>query len=263
MHEKIQAAVKWYPCDLLFIHRDAEGQSLLERKAEIDEAVSLACKTVAIPPAIAVVPVRMTEAWLLFDIPAIRAAAGNPNGSVDLDLPRLADVEGLPLDRDDGTIVVNETISTKWYAAGLHFECAVCGRCCAGPGEGYIWATRPEIERIAKHLNVTPEELRCRFLHRVGLRTTIVEHSLTKDCIFLRAIGGTKQCAIYSVRPSQCRSWPFWPENLANPDAWNRAAMRCPGINRGRLYTGEDIERIRENRPWWEHAKSTGGSSKK
>jgi Fe-S-cluster containining protein len=97
----------------------------------------------------------------------------------------------------------------------------------------------------------------------VGTRTTIVEHSLTKDCIFLRSFGGTRQCAIYSVRPAQCRSWPFWPENLSSPEAWNRAALRCPGINRGRLYTCEEIERIRENRPWWESPKDTAGSSKK
>jgi hypothetical protein len=72
--------------------------------------------------------------------------------------------------------VVNKISSTKWYAAGLHFGCVVCGRCCAGPGEGYIWVTRPEIWRIAEHLNLTPAELWRRFLRRVGLRTTIVEY---------------------------------------------------------------------------------------
>lgn len=152
---------------------------------------------------------------------------------------------------------------TKWYAAGLHFQCAACGRCCAGPGEGYIWVTRPEIELIAEHLHLTPEELRQRFLRPVGPRTTIVEQCISKDCIFLRTIGSTRQCTIYPVRPAQCRSWPFWAENLTNPDAWNRAAMRCPGINRGRLYTCEDIQRIRENKQWWEHPKDSAGSSKK
>ncbi len=160
-------------------------------------------------------------------------------------------------------IVTDKTTSTKWYAAGLHFGCAVCGRCCAGPGEGYIWVTQPEIELIAEHLNVTPEELRQRFLRQVRSRTTIVEHRLTKDCVFLRTSEGMRQCAIYPVRPAQCRSWPFWPENLSSPEAWNRATLRCPGINRGRLYTCADIERIRENRPWWESPKDTGASSKK
>ena len=158
---------------------------------------------------------------------------------------------------------MNEIASTKWYAAGLHFECVACGGCCGGPWAGYIWATKPEIELIAEHLNIGPEELRCRFLRRVGLRTTIVEHGITKDCIFLRSVGGTRQCTIYEVRPGQCRTWPFWAENLSSPDAWNRAAVRCPGINRGRLHTCEDIKRIRENRPWWENQKNAAGSSKK
>ncbi|MCU0917614.1 MAG: YkgJ family cysteine cluster protein, partial [Planctomycetes bacterium] len=122
---------------------------------------------------------------------------------------------------------------------------------------------KAEIELIAGHLKLTPEDLRRRFLRRVRLRTTIVEHSISKDCIFLRSIGGTRQCAIYAVRPGQCRTWPFWPENLRDPDAWNRAAQRCPGINRGRLYPCHEIESIRENRPWWENPQDTADSSKK
>jgi hypothetical protein len=96
LHERIQVSVKLYPCDLIFVHRDAEGMSLIERKGEIDDAVRRAYETVAIPPAIAVVPVRMTESWLLTDGCAIKAAAGNPNGSIELDLPRLGDVESIP-----------------------------------------------------------------------------------------------------------------------------------------------------------------------
>jgi len=96
LHERVQAATNLYPCNLLFVHRDAEGASPPDRKAEVHDAVSLARDTGVIPPAIAVVPVRMTEAWLLFDVPAIRAAAGNPNGSVNLDLPRSADLESIP-----------------------------------------------------------------------------------------------------------------------------------------------------------------------
>lgn len=37
----------------------------------------------------------MTETWLLFDAQAIRIAAGNPNGSVKLDLPRPTELENI------------------------------------------------------------------------------------------------------------------------------------------------------------------------
>jgi len=135
-----------------------------------------------------------------------------------------------------------------WYAGGLHFECIGCGACCSGPSHGYIWVTRPEIQLIADFLKIEPEQLRQRYLRRVGLRTTIIEHPNTKDCVFLQMIEGQKRCTIYPVRPSQCRTWPFWPDNLASPDAWNKAAQRCPGINRGRLYSFEEIEKIRKGK---------------
>ncbi|MCK4293506.1 MAG: YkgJ family cysteine cluster protein [Planctomycetes bacterium] len=145
---------------------------------------------------------------------------------------------------------------TRWYVGGLHFECQRCGGCCSGPGEGYIWVTRPEIELIAKFLEISPGELRRDYLKRVGLRTTIIEHDLTKDCIFLRKIDGGKKCVIYSVRPSQCRSWPFWPSNLADAGTWNKTAQeKCPGINRGRLYSYEEIEKIKKNKKWWQNPK--------
>jgi hypothetical protein len=141
---------------------------------------------------------------------------------------------------------------TKWYAAGLHFECQGCGGCCSGPAEGYIWVTRPEIGIIADYLKLTAGQLRRKYLKRVGLRTTIIEHKTTKDCIFLQAGADGKKCMIYSVRPSQCRSWPFWLNNLAGPDDWNKAAKKCPGINRGRLYSLEEIEGIKRIKKWWQ-----------
>jgi Fe-S-cluster containining protein len=149
---------------------------------------------------------------------------------------------------------------TCWYAGGLHFECVECGGCCAGPGEGYIWVTRPEIGIIADFLEMTAGELRRKFLKRYGLRTSIIEHSGTKDCIFLREIDGKKRCVIYPVRPSQCRSWPFWARNLASPDAWNKAGQKCGGINRGKLYSFEEIQEIKSEKKWWLDRKQRASS---
>ena len=47
---------------------------------------------------------------------------------------------------------------------------------------------------------------------------------------------------IYPVRPKQCRSWPFWPGNLICPESWNTAGLKCPGINRGEIYTPEQVQ---------------------
>ena len=120
--------------------------------------------------------------------------------------------------------------------------------------------TKPEIELIANFLKITTDELRRKFLKRVGFRTTVIEQPVTKDCMFLQEIDGRKECMIYSVRPSQCRSWPFWPENLADSNSWNKAAQKCPGINRGRYYSFEEIERIKSEKKWWQNTKQTAGS---
>lgn len=93
LSDRISRSVELYPCDVLFIHRDAEGASLDERLAEIEESLKEA--RVAQKPVVCVIPVRMTEAWLLIDEAALRRAAGNPNGKQPLNLPSVARLEGL------------------------------------------------------------------------------------------------------------------------------------------------------------------------
>jgi hypothetical protein len=85
---RVTAAIDLYPCDLLVIHRDAEREPLEKRVEEIDEATrSLHVAVVRL------VPVRMQEAWFLFDEAAIRSAAGCPSGQMSLELPPLKSVE--------------------------------------------------------------------------------------------------------------------------------------------------------------------------
>jgi len=100
----IKYSVDLYSCDLLFVHRDAERESHANRKQEIYAALGQMQASIVVPPIICVVPVRMQEAWLLFDESTLRAAAGNPHGSQILQLPRIADLERLP---DPKTILHN------------------------------------------------------------------------------------------------------------------------------------------------------------
>ena len=96
LRERILSAIDLFPCDLLFVHRDAEREDPESRYREIRNAVQEATKLGFQAPAVCVVPVRMTEAWLLFDEPAIRFAAGNPNGKKPLGLPYLSEIEHIP-----------------------------------------------------------------------------------------------------------------------------------------------------------------------
>jgi hypothetical protein len=83
--DRIRIGLELFPCDLLFVHRDAEGDSYDKRVAEIQAALQHVGKQDH--PHIPVIPTRMTEAWFLHDEQAIRLAAGNPNGSMQLHLP--------------------------------------------------------------------------------------------------------------------------------------------------------------------------------
>lgn len=92
MPDRIQAAMELYPCDLLFVHRDAESEGREARLAEIRKHLHL----LAGRQAVCVVPVRMQEAWFLFDERAIRLAADNPAGRTPLSLPTFDRIESLP-----------------------------------------------------------------------------------------------------------------------------------------------------------------------
>lgn len=69
--ERIELSVELYPCDLLFVHRDAERATIGHRRSEITAALKDSRTTL---PAVCVVPVRMQEAWLLIDEAALRHA---------------------------------------------------------------------------------------------------------------------------------------------------------------------------------------------
>jgi hypothetical protein len=75
-----------YKPNIVFVHRDAEREDFCTRRSEIPRE----------PDLVAIVPVRMTEAWLLIDEQAIRRAADNPNGRVALDMPPVGRLEDLP-----------------------------------------------------------------------------------------------------------------------------------------------------------------------
>lgn len=128
-----------------------------------------------------------------------------------------------------------------WYAGGLAFECTQCGNCCSGPGTGYVWVSEEEVRSLAHSVGLSGDldMFERKFTRRVGNRTSLVEYS-DGDCIFLEA--ATRDCTVYESRPSQCRTWPFWAENLESPKNWAKAARGCPGCNQGKLYSVAEIQ---------------------
>lgn len=89
---RLERAYRDYEPDILVCHRDAEGASVKDRTDEIKLARESAGIQIPVIPAI---PVRMIESWLLTDPGAIRCAADNRNGDVELILPKYKAIEQL------------------------------------------------------------------------------------------------------------------------------------------------------------------------
>jgi len=128
-----------------------------------------------------------------------------------------------------------------WYQDGLRFECARCGACCRGE-PGFVWVRDVEIVAIARLLRLSREDFLARYCRVAFGDISLVERP-SGDCVFW----GEQGCEIYAARPVQCRTFPFWQEYLRSPNAWARAARRCPGCNHGPLHSATDIrQRARE-----------------
>ena len=153
----------------------------------------------------------------------------------------------IAIDEKYATLPTGKTIMTKsvssWYKKGLQFECKACGRCCSG-GSGYVWVTQDEIDNIAAQMGLDPQMCEQVFVWTVRGKQRSLKEYPNGDCVLLS--DQTRRCRVYSERPIQCRTWPFWSQNLYSPSTWKATAATCPGCNNGRLYTLEEIEAQRE-----------------
>lgn len=131
-----------------------------------------------------------------------------------------------------------------WYRDGLRFECTQCGDCCTGE-PGYVWVDPPEIEALARRMQMEVGAFERKFVRTVGTRKSLVEYP-DGDCIFLDP--ETRGCTVYEQRPVQCRTWPFWDSTLENQRAWKETCEVCPGSGQGKLYSFEEIEIRRKER---------------
>ena len=133
-----------------------------------------------------------------------------------------------------------------FYKDGLRFECTRCGGCCSG-FPGFVWLSEQEVERLKNHLKLEIHDFISRYTKVVrGFgqpRLSLIEKE-GFACIFFDRTGSDGFCTVYEARPYQCRSYPFWSRNIVSPSDWERASGFCPGVNRGRTYSQEEIERF-------------------
>ena len=105
--------------------------------------------------------------------------------------------------------------------------CADCpSRCCRGKS-GHVWVNQKELLQISTFLEINPIDCIQKYFNRVENRLSVKERFAedSLECVFLE--GAEKRCAIYPVRPLQCRQFPFWDYFRTHKD---ELLKECPGI---------------------------------
>ncbi len=131
--------------------------------------------------------------------------------------------------------------SPSFFSEGLQFSCTGCHACCRHE-EGYVFLSAEEMARICDYLRIPPSVFRKKYTREVsfsGIDRLSLSETPEHDCIFWS--GG---CTIYPVRPLQCSSYPFWPQNLGRREDWDEEARHCPGMNQGEHHSCGKISGI-------------------
>jgi Fe-S-cluster containining protein len=111
-----------------------------------------------------------------------------------------------------------------------------------------VYLVEAEARAIADHLGIPWSEFEARSLVREDGWLRLATNG--PCCPFLAESG---LCRVYPVRPMQCRTWPFWKENLVR-ETWEKDVRSiCPGIGKGRLVSPEEIDATAAaNEAWYE-----------
>lgn len=127
----------------------------------------------------------------------------------------------------------------KWWDQGIQFECQGSGQCCVSHGEfGYVYMTKEDRIRMAQALKLSTSSFTKKYCQKQDDGIFHLIDGQDGHCQFLK----DKKCSVYQGRPTQCRTWPFWPE-VMNAKTWKQeVAAFCPGVGKGKVWTKQEIE---------------------
>lgn len=120
----------------------------------------------------------------------------------------------------------------------MRFECqeSCGGKCCSfgWSGGGFIFLTKADRSRIQLHTGKRVADFAKRGYFDSTRFTQVPTQQYYLDqkeglCIFFK--GG--KCSVYSHRPTQCRTFPYWPEIVQLAHNQQEFAKVCPGIGVG------------------------------
>ena len=131
--------------------------------------------------------------------------------------------------------------NNKDYQDGIKFECQGSSNCCVSRGSyGYVYLSNKDILRLSKFTNLRFKDFINLYCDETDGFTHLKEINKNGSCQFLNK----KKCSVYKARPTQCRTWPFWSENM-KAKTWNDDISKfCPGINKGKRINKKKIDKM-------------------
>lgn len=128
----------------------------------------------------------------------------------------------------------------KFYKDGLNFECQRCSFCC-GHSPGFVYLSKRDLTTLCDFYNMSVLDFvmkYCRWAdYYYGQTVIALKEKDNYDCILWE-----NGCSAYKSRPVQCSTYPFWSWMIQSSSMWEDCAKDCPGMNKGRKWTFEEIE---------------------
>ncbi len=139
------------------------------------------------------------------------------------------------------TVTKSRKSSDKtWWSEGIRFQCQGSGKCCVSRGAyGYVYVTLSDRRALAKLFGLPTGTFTRRYCDQDSNGYWKL-NEFQKECQFLQ----DTKCGVYAARPTQCRTWPFWPENMS-AKAWSKeVASYCPGVGKGKIWPQKEVQRM-------------------
>lgn len=111
----------------------------------------------------------------------------------------------------------------------IRFACQKgCTNCC--DQKGFVYLSEQDVTRAAKFVGLSQKRFESQYIYRTRHQRRFRKPP-DKQCPFLEGGG----CSIHPAKPTQCRTFPFWPELIDSERSWKGLARFCPGIGKGPL----------------------------
>ena len=121
-------------------------------------------------------------------------------------------------------------MANDFLKKNIKFKCQGSSNCCVSRGSyGFVYLSKKDLIRISKYLRIEINKFKKNYCAYTDGYLHLREMRKDGNCIFLK----DKRCTVYKGRPMQCRTWPFWSENM-NFKTWNSQIIGfCPGVGKG------------------------------